>query len=120
MAGTKRIPAATLDEDRAALRAIADMGDYAPANGAYSLVALQELEAALTQAELDEVRARRAYDIARDRAVAATRRLHEAMLGAKAQVVAQYGHDSPAVEAIGFKRKSEHKRPARRRALAAD
>jgi hypothetical protein len=120
MAGTKRIPSTTLDEDRDALRAIADMGDYAPANTAYSLAALQELEAALAQAELDEIRARRALDMARDRAIGASRRFHDAIVGAKTQVVAQYGADSPAVMAVGLKRKSEHKRPARRRALAAD
>ncbi len=120
MAGPKRIPFPTLHDDRAALQAITDMGDYAPANTAYSTAALQELEDALTQAEQDEIRARRALDVARDRAVAAARRFHEAIIGAKAQVIAQYGNDSPEVEAVGYKRKSERKRPTRRQALAAD
>jgi hypothetical protein len=49
-----------------------------------------------------------------------SRRFHDAMLGAKAQVVAQYRNDSLAVEAIGLTRKSERRRPVRRRAMMAD
>ena len=120
MAQTTRISAPILDTDRAALLAIRDMGDYSPLNMAYSTAALQELEVALTAAEQEETRARRALDIARDRAVETSRRFHEAMLGAKAQVVAQYGNDSLAVEAIGLTRKSERRRPVRRRAMMAD
>ncbi len=32
----------------------------------------------------------------------------------RAAVIAQYGSDSPAVQAIGLKKKSQHKRPVRR------
>ena len=37
------------------------------------------------------------------------------MLGAKAQVIAQYGNDSPAVEALGLKKKSKRRPQQRRR-----
>jgi hypothetical protein len=115
-----RISEAILDADRAALRAIADMSDYAPSNGAIATAALQQLETTLALAELQEERARRAADDARDAAIAAGRQFHELMLVARAQVVGQYGHNSRAVEAIGYKKKSEHRRPARRRDMAAD
>jgi hypothetical protein len=36
------------------------------------------------------------------------------MLGVKAQVIAQYGHDSDEVQSLGLKKKSEHKRPTRK------
>jgi hypothetical protein len=120
MAGNSRIPPQTLDADRAALRAIADMSDYAPSNGAIATAALQHLETTLALAELQEERSRRAADAARDAAIEAGRRFHELMLIAKAQVVGQYGPDSAAVEAVGLKRKSEHRRPSRRRSLSAD
>jgi len=119
MAGHSRISSQILDADRAALRAIADMSDYAPSNGAITTAALQHLETTLAMAELQEERTKRAADAARDAAVEAGRRFHEAMLIAKAQVVGQYGPDSAAVEAIGLKRKSERRRPSRRRAQAA-
>jgi hypothetical protein len=116
MPPVSRIPAPIIESDRAALRAISDMGDYAPMNAAYSTPALQELERACAEAQQDEIRSRRAADVARDRAVEAERRFHEALVGAKIQVVAQYGQDSSAVEAIGFKKKSERRRPSRRAA----
>jgi hypothetical protein len=79
-----------------------------------------ELEAILAEAEQEEIRLHSLLDLARERAVEAGRRFHDAMLGAKAQVIAQYGDDSHAVEAFGLTRKSERKRPTRRRALAVD
>ncbi len=42
---------------------------------------------------------------------AAEWRFHEVMLGAKDQVIAQYGVNSDQVQALGLKKKSERKRP---------
>jgi len=39
---------------------------------------------------------------------------HDAMLGVKEQVVAQYGNDSDAVQSLGLTKKSERKSPVRR------
>jgi hypothetical protein len=36
------------------------------------------------------------------------------MLGVKTQVVAQYGDNSDQVQALGLKKKSERKKPARK------
>ena len=101
--------------DRTALLSLLDMHDYAPLNQAYSHEALRALDAALEQAEQEELRARNALAAARDASLAAAHALHEAILGAKAQVIAQYGSDSASVQAVGLKKKSERKRPARRR-----
>jgi hypothetical protein len=117
MTARARIRTTTLTEDREVLQAITELGDYAPVNKAYSTAAVEELEAALKWAEQEEVRAQRAHRLARAHAMEAARRFHEAMLGVKAQVVAQYGPDSLAVKAVGLKRKSEYKRPPRRRPL---
>ena len=43
---------------------------------------------------------------------------HNAMLGAKMQVTAQFGDDSDEVQAIGLKKKSEYKAPTRRKQSA--
>ena len=64
------------------------------------------------------MRAAQAQAIARDLAIAAEWALHDGMLGAKAQVIAQYGPDAHAVQLLGLKRKSERRRPVRRAAVA--
>jgi hypothetical protein len=64
-------------------------------------------------------RAVQALATARDLAAAAEWALHDGMLGAKAQVIAQYGPDSNAVQLLGLKRKSERRRPVRRAAVVA-
>jgi hypothetical protein len=110
---------AELQSDHLALLAIRDLADYIPHNPAYSTSSLITLDAALTQAQEEELRLHNALAAARDATIAAAWALHNAILGAKAQVIAQYGADSNAVQAIGLKRKSERKRPARRNGVTA-
>jgi hypothetical protein len=52
-------------------------------------------------------------------AVAAEWEFHNLMLGAKDQVIAQFGRDSNEVQAIGLKKSSERKAPQRRQPTAA-
>jgi hypothetical protein len=115
-----RVSPTTLAADREAVQALQDLLDYTPRNPAHSTPALQQLEAELTQAEQAEGRARRALDEARDMVDTLARRFHNAVLGAKTEVIVQYGTDSLAVEKVGLKRKSERKRPSRRTAATAD
>jgi hypothetical protein len=114
-----RLAPPVVEADRAALRALQDLADYTPLNRAYSAEALRELEAAMAEAMQAEERSRIALEMARDKAIEATQAFHDAMLGAKAQVIAQYGSNSHAVQAIGLKRKSERRRPTRRAQAAS-
>ncbi|MBI3363815.1 MAG: hypothetical protein HY033_02795, partial [Ignavibacteriae bacterium] len=50
----------------------------------------------------------------RDAAVAAELAFHQAMLGVKEQVIAQYGKNSDQVASLGLKKKSEYRRPVRK------
>jgi hypothetical protein len=50
-------------------------------------------------------------DTARDEATAAEWAFHNAMLGGKDQVKAQFGVDSNELQAVGLKKKSEYKSP---------
>ena len=68
----------------------------------------------MDEARQAEVRAVQALARARDAAEEAEWALHDGILGAKAQVIAQYGPDSNAVQAVGLKRKSERRRTVRR------
>ncbi|HEX8501979.1 MAG TPA: hypothetical protein VF659_15455 [Pyrinomonadaceae bacterium] len=51
----------------------------------------------------------------RDAATAGEWEFHNAILGAKVQVEAQFGSDSDEFASLGMKKKSDYKRPARRR-----
>lgn len=114
-APNKQLPRETLSTDRAALVAIKTMRSYAPANTAITTESLVELEQLLRAAEEEEILAERARANKRAARNAAAWKLHNAMLSAKAAVLSQFGPDSDEVEAMGLKRKSEYRRPERRR-----
>jgi hypothetical protein len=108
------LPQAILESDRASLVALKTLADYAPSNAAIGVEAVSALEARLRQAEEAELIASKALAAARDARTAAGWDLHNAMLSVKAAVIGQYGHNSDAVQAIGLKKKSDYRRPARR------
>jgi hypothetical protein len=110
----RRLPQDDLQADRHALIGVQSLPDYAPMSGAYSAMTLADLQRTMDEAQQAEVRAVQALATVRDAAAAAEWAFHEGMLGAKAQVIAQYGPDSSAVQLLGLKRKSERRRPARR------
>lgn len=101
--------------DQQALLALKNIGDYAPANPAYSTEALMALADTAQQAKQAKLAAKKALGIARNKELAAVRALHEGILNAKLQVLAQYGADSFEIQALGLKRISEHKRPSRQK-----
>lgn len=113
---TNSLPALVIESDRAALVALKTLHDYAPTNRTLSVEAIGALEAQLRQAEEAELLAAKALAAARDARAAAGWDLHNAILGVKATVIGQYGHDSDAVQAIGLKKKSNYRRPTRRAA----
>jgi hypothetical protein len=113
-----RISNTVLQADLDAQVALAAMTDYKPANAAYSTANVTTTLTAMQTAQQAELRAQTALDTARDAAAAAEWRFHEAMLGAKDQVVAQYGANSDQLQALGLKKKSERKRPTARAAQA--
>lgn len=109
-----RISNTVLQADLDAQVALAAMTDYKPANAAYSAANITTALTAMQTAQQAELRAQAALDTARDAAAAAEWRFHEAMLGVKDQVVAQYGASSDQLQSLGLKKKSERKRPAAR------
>ena len=109
------LAAPVLTSDRAVLHALQDIAAYAPRNPELSTASLSSSEEALTQAQLDTERTRLAYEAARTREIAAGWDFHERIINAKAEVIVQFGADSQEVHAVGLKKKSERKRPVRRR-----
>ncbi|NTU82516.1 MAG: hypothetical protein HGA45_24625 [Chloroflexales bacterium] len=92
--------------------------DYQPMNPDYAAAQLLQLQAALAQAEQAEQVAEQALAQARALRAECSHRYHNAVVGARTQVLAQYGLDSHVVALVGLTRKSDRRRPTRRQAPA--
>jgi hypothetical protein len=105
-----------LEADQAALLAIRDLPNYKAVNPDYSVEALMAQETAWMRAKEARLRAAKALAAARSAEIAAGRKFHGSVRVAKSVVVAQYGDDSPEVQAVGLTKRSDRKRPVRRAA----
>lgn len=112
---TKRIKPATLQADLDAFAALQAIPTYSPANAAYTIPEIATAKQHMENAQTAEAQASAAYDTARDATVARQWDFHNAMLGAKSQVEAQFGPDSDEIQALGIKKKSEYARPTGRK-----
>lgn len=110
---TVRMSPKLLAQDREVYAAIKGNSKYAPANPAFTQATLDALHTELEQAEHGAVQAEAAAAAARDKLVASQWKYHNTMIGAKDQVVAQFGRDSDEAAAVGLKKKAEYKRPVR-------
>ena len=115
----ERVRPKVLKEDRDNLDTIQGFGDYKPARQEFALSVLEADRAALDSASAAEVQAEGVWKGARDTLAAAEWKFHNDILGAKDQVTGQYGDNSNQIQALGLKKKSERKRPARKSAKAA-
>ena len=116
---TARVRPDVLKADEAAQTALQAIPDYAPANPAFSKTAVTGGFQDYQAAQQAEINAQNTLDAARDAAAKAEWGFHNAMLGVKAQVIAQYGDDSDQAQALGLKKKSERKSPTRKAKAAA-
>lgn len=96
------------------------MADYRPHNPTHDIeYPLTTLEAMLTPGQAEHRARTSRTEAARDKAIAAAHAFHDATLGAKAEVIAQYGATRRRSAGIGLKRKSDRRRPSRRSAASA-
>ncbi|HRC77466.1 MAG TPA: hypothetical protein PLO33_17415 [Kouleothrix sp.] len=110
----KRLPSNKVRFDLSTVLGINKLVDYTPVNSAHSAPSLSSRSDSVRDAHAAEARAAKVLLEMRAASIEAEWALHEDVLGARAQVVAQYGSDSPAVLMLGLKRKSERKRPGKR------
>ena len=113
---TKRLNPSLLEADKTGFAALQSVNGYNPANTTYSLAAINTARAALDAAQAAEAQTASAAAAARDNAVAKEWEFHNLMLGAKDQVIAQFGRDSNEVQALGLKKASEYRTPGKRAA----
>ena len=113
---TKRLKPATVQEDKDVVAALTTLSPaYAPSNAAYSLANLTTSQTTMSTAQNTEVQKQGELDAARDTANAAEWAFHNKILEAKKQVAAQYGSDSDQLQSIGLKKKSEYKKPSKKK-----
>ena len=111
---TRRLRPLIIEEDCSAFTALKQLTGYTSTIADYSVEQIQDDYEAMEKARAAEIAAQNALEAARIDVIQAEWRFHNAMLGAKKQVVAHYGEDSKAVAALGLTRKSERRRPTRR------
>jgi hypothetical protein len=108
---SRRLKPSLIQSDKDGFAALQAVEGYAPANPAYAMATITAAQASLAAAQAAEAQADAAAAAARDDAVAREWEFHNLMLGAKEQVVAQFGNDSNELQAVGLKKKSEYSRP---------
>ena len=113
---TKRLKPQFISEDTTAYQAWQAIPGYQPNNPEYAATVVRSNRADLEAAQLAEAQAKAAFDAARDNVVKAEWSFHNLMLGVKDQVASQFGRDSNEYQALGLKKKSERKPPARKKA----
>jgi hypothetical protein len=106
---SKRLNPALVESDKTSFAALQAISNYAPANPTYAMAAITTAQTELNAAQQAEAQAAAAAATARDNAVAKEWAFHNLVLGARDQVVAQFGRDSTEVQAVGLKRVSEFK-----------
>jgi hypothetical protein len=112
----RRLKPSLLQMDKDCFAALQRVSGYAPVNVRYNLKDLQAIHRELTGLQQAEAKAVAAATAARKKAAAKEREFHDLILGAKDQVVAQFGRDSDEAQAVGLKKKSEYKPRARKAA----
>jgi len=111
---TKRLRPKDLQEDVDALAALDSFADYNPSNPAYTKANGDAIKAATLAKQEKEVQDYGVWQASRDSAVASEWERHDFVIGARAQVKAQYGENSDQLQAIGLKKKSEYKKPSKK------
>ena len=104
---SKRLNPSLVEADKVSFAALQAIPNYAPANPAFAMADITIAQTELNAAQQTEAQAAAAAATARDNAVAKEWAFHNLVLGAKDQVVAQFGRDSTEVQAVGLKRASE-------------
>jgi len=111
---TRRLKPDVLTSDEAAFAALKGIAGYTPVNPEDTIVSIEADFEAVRVARAKEAQAVAALAAMRDEAAEAEWRAHNRMMAVKDQVRARYGKDSNEAQALGLKKPSEYKRPARK------
>jgi hypothetical protein len=111
----KRLEPAKLQKANDGLTALGQISDYNPQRKEYGGDKIKGLTDVLKLTGEAEIAAKNNLDKARDAASKAEWAVYDFMHGAAEQVQGQYGSDSDEYASIGYKKKSQYKKPAARK-----
>jgi hypothetical protein len=115
---TKRRRLNEVDKDTVSFNALKTVTGYTPSNPKYTVANTQIAYDNMVKLQAKEAQSEATFNSDRDNAIAAEWAFHNAILGSKVQVMAQFGDDSNEVQAMGLKKVSEYKRPSAKKTAA--
>ncbi|MBF2005055.1 MAG: hypothetical protein IGS49_06215 [Chlorogloeopsis fritschii C42_A2020_084] len=112
---TRRLPPQTISQDIDSLHGLQTINTYNTSRADASEANLQTAYQAMLTQQQAETEKLALYRAAADAARLAEWEFHNAVLAMKEVVRGQYGSDSNEAQAVGLKKKSERKRPSRKK-----
>ncbi|MGB7250774.1 MAG: hypothetical protein WBC73_17700 [Phormidesmis sp.] len=113
---SRRIAAKTLSADVVSYHGLATIPDYIPTRAEATPEGIQAAYDTMLEKQKREAEAVATVKAATDASRQAEVEFHAAILAMKESVRGQFGSNSDEAQAIGYKKKSEYKRPRRRSA----
>jgi hypothetical protein len=110
---TRRLTAKIIDKDIDSLNGLGTIKSYVAVRADSSSDALQQCYAEMVATRQKETEMAVLYKTAMDISRQAEWKFHNTVMAMKESVRAQFGPDSNEAQAIGYKKKSERKRPRR-------
>ena len=112
---TRRITPSNLQQDIDSYNGLKAVSGYTTARVAATPEALQKAYAEMVTRQQEETEKQALFKASADAAKQAEWEFHNAVLAMKEAVKGQFGSDSDAAQAVGFKKKSERKRPTKKK-----
>ena len=115
---TRRLPTQAISQDIASWHGLQTISTYDTKRADASVAKLQQAYQAMLAQQQAVTEKLALYRAATDAARLAEWEFHNAVLAMKEVVRGQYGSDSDQAQAVGLKKKSERKRPNRKKSAA--
>lgn len=112
---TRRLTPNTLQQDINSYNGLNTIPTYTTTRTEATPEALQQTYTDLLAKQREETEKQALFKAAADAAKQAEWDFHNAILAMKEAVKGQFGSDSDAAQAVGFKKKSERKRPSKKK-----
>ena len=117
---TRRLRPQVIDQNIDSFHGLQTISTYDTTRADASAANLQQTYQAMLAQQQAETEKLALYRAAADAARLAEWEFHNAVLAMKEVVRGQYGSDSDQAQAIGLKKKSDRKRPTRKKSVAVD
>ncbi|MEH2444309.1 MAG: hypothetical protein V7K18_00550 [Nostoc sp.] len=115
---TRRLPSQSISQDINSLHGLQTVGTYDTTRADASVANLLQAYQDMLMQQQAETEKLTLYRAATDGARLAEWEFHNAILAMKEVIRGQYGSDSDEAQAVGLKKKSERKRPSRKKSVA--